>query len=112
MENKYNCDSYDCGYCYYLSRPLTDEEDDRCEDKCCAYGKKEDFIKYAKEVYDIDINIVPSDEPDTFDTFFGTIEPKHKYVIVYGDASTDVIESNGYPNITQLHNVVAIVKCE
>lgn len=36
MENKYNCDAYDSGYCYCLDRPLTDEEDDSCEDFCCA----------------------------------------------------------------------------
>lgn len=50
--------------------------------------------------------------------FNDTIEPKQKYVIVYGDASTEVIESNGYPNLAQygiaedVHNVVAIVKCK
>lgn len=33
-------------------------------------AKLEDFIKYVKEIYDIDLTQVPSDEPDTFDTFF------------------------------------------
>lgn len=36
MENKFNCDAYDNGYCYVLARPLTDEEDDTC-DYCCCY---------------------------------------------------------------------------
>ena len=36
MENKYNCDAYDSGYCYCLGRVLTDEEFDICEDRCCA----------------------------------------------------------------------------
>lgn len=36
MENKFNCDAYDSGYCYVLTRPLTDEEDDMC-DYCCCY---------------------------------------------------------------------------
>lgn len=36
MIDKYNCDSYDSGYCYHLGRPLTPEEDDTCEDKCLA----------------------------------------------------------------------------
>lgn len=46
-----------------------------------------------------------------------TIEPKQKYVIVFSDASTTVIESNGYPNLARygiaedVCNVVAIVKC-
>lgn len=35
MEDKYNCDAYDSGYCYRLGRPLTDEEDDMCEYCCC-----------------------------------------------------------------------------
>lgn len=35
MNNKDNCDAYDSGYCYLLGRPLTDEEDDMCEDSCC-----------------------------------------------------------------------------
>ena len=39
MENKYNCGAYDSGYCYCLARPLTDEEDDLCEDYCCAYNE-------------------------------------------------------------------------
>lgn len=34
-ENKYTCDAYDSGYCYSLGRPLTDDEDDICEDDCC-----------------------------------------------------------------------------
>lgn len=41
MENKYNCDAYDSGYCYCLGRPLTDEEDNRCEDECCVYDEEE-----------------------------------------------------------------------
>lgn len=41
MENKYNCDAYDSGYCYRLARLLTDEEDDMCED-CCAQAKLRD----------------------------------------------------------------------
>lgn len=36
MENKYDCDAYDNGYCYVLARPLTDEEDDMCDNCCCA----------------------------------------------------------------------------
>ena len=39
MENKNNCGSYDSGYCYCLGRPLTDEEDERCEFECCAYDE-------------------------------------------------------------------------
>lgn len=41
MENKYNCDAYDNGYCYCLGRVLTDEEDDMCEDYCCVYDTNE-----------------------------------------------------------------------
>lgn len=41
-ENKYNCDAYDSGYCYRLGRPLTDEEDDICEDYCCYLCEKEE----------------------------------------------------------------------
>lgn len=50
--------------------------------------------------------------------FNDTIEPKQKYVIVYSDASTEVIESDGYPNLAQygiaedVQNVVTIVKCK
>lgn len=40
--NKYNCDSYDSGYCYCLGRPLTGEEDDMCEDICCADNTQEE----------------------------------------------------------------------
>lgn len=36
-KNKYNCDAYDSGYCYWLGRPLTDEEDDMCEYCCCYF---------------------------------------------------------------------------
>lgn len=33
-ETKYNCYAYDSGYCYRLGRPLTNEEDEFCEDDC------------------------------------------------------------------------------
>ena len=35
MIDKWNCESYDSGYCYSLGRPLTDEEDDMCSYCCC-----------------------------------------------------------------------------
>lgn len=50
MENKNNCDAYDSGYCYRLGRPLTNEEDDICEDYCCAYNATIETSK-EKNVY-------------------------------------------------------------
>jgi len=40
MENKYSCNCYDSGYCYCLARPLTDEENEFCEDDCSCYLKE------------------------------------------------------------------------
>lgn len=43
MENKYNCDAYDSGYCYRMARCLSDEEDDKCEYCCCERNVEENI---------------------------------------------------------------------
>ena len=50
MENKYNCDAYDSGYCYCLGRPLTDEEDWICEDTGICMLSKEQLKQRINEV--------------------------------------------------------------
>lgn len=49
MENKYNCDAYDDGYCYRLGKPLSDEEDDKCEDCCICNTKNQKKSIVSKE---------------------------------------------------------------
>lgn len=55
MENKYNCDAYDDGYCYRLGRPLSDNEDDKCEDCCICDTKYSRQLNHAKGG---DINVI------------------------------------------------------
>lgn len=42
-DNAFTCDSYDSGYCYVLGRPLTEEEDELCQDRCiiCKIGRED-----------------------------------------------------------------------
>lgn len=41
--NQFNCDAYDFWYCCILGRPLTEEEDELCEDHCIIKKIKKDI---------------------------------------------------------------------
>lgn len=67
MLDKYCCDAYDSGYCYRLGRPLTDEEDDICEEYCNAIStmstyEQLEYLRGLAELEETQAQIIKEEE--------------------------------------------------